>query len=132
VVGGLFVATQSTGNGANHASRVGTWSGSLVLEVLSTVRFLPAVPALFHELAHSSLLHDASRAIDTNLGASELLPMVAVLPFMLYQLAGFGTLRYVVSKGVNILINVAILGLIVVSYVANRMADYAEERILVG
>ena len=132
VVGGLFIASQSAANGANHSSRVGTWSGSLVLELLSTVPFLCAVPALFHELAHSSLLHDLSRTIDTNLGASELLPMVAVLPFMLYQLAGFGTLRYVVSKGVNVLINLAILGLIVVSYVANRMGNYTEERMLVG
>jgi hypothetical protein len=132
VVGGLFIAAQSAANGVDHSSRVGTWSGALVLELLSAVPFLCAIPALFHELAHSTLLHNASGAIDTNLGASELLPMVAVLPFMLYQLAGFGTLYYVVSKGVNVLINFAILGLIIVSYVANRMANYTVERMLVG
>jgi uncharacterized membrane protein len=133
VVGGLFIATQSAANGADHASRVGTWSGALVLELLSAVPFLAAIPALFHELAHSTLLHNAAAGqIDVNLGASELLPMVAVLPFMLYQLAGFGTLHYVVSKGVNVLINFLILGLIIVSYVANRMANYTEERMLVG
>jgi hypothetical protein len=134
IVGGLFIATQSAGVGADHSSRVGTWSGALVLELLCAVPFLCAIPSLFHELAHSALLHNASAgaAIDVNLGASELLPMVAVLPFMLYQLAGFGTLHYIVSKGVNLLINVGILALIIASYVANRMAEYAEERMLVG
>src|SRR5882757_3726699 len=32
VVAGLFIGTQSDGSGADHSSRVGTWSGSLVLE----------------------------------------------------------------------------------------------------
>jgi len=133
VVGGLFIGTQSSDRGADHSSRVGVWSGALVLELLSVVPFLCAVPPLFHQLAHSTLLHAAAPgAIDVNLGPSELLPAVAVLPFMLYQLAGFGTLHYIVPKGVNVIINLAILGLIVAAYIANRLGIYNVERPFVG
>jgi hypothetical protein len=51
---------------------------------------------------------------------------------MLYQLAGFGTLHYVVSKAVNGIINAGILLLIIASYIANRMGNFVEERMLVG
>jgi hypothetical protein len=130
VVGGLFIGTQSS---ADTASKIGVWSGSLVLELLAVVPFLAAVPALFHELANSTLLHPhAPGAVDVALGPSELLPAVAILPFMMYQLAGFGTLHYVLSKRANWLINLAILALIIASYVANRLAMYIEERMLVG
>src|SRR5260370_9164340 len=57
IIGGLFIGTQSTDEGANSTSRIGVWSGSLVLELLAVVPFLAAIPALFPELAHSSLLH---------------------------------------------------------------------------
>ena len=130
VVGGLFVATQSAGSGSDTSSRTGTWSGALVLELLSAVPFLCAVPALFHELANSTLLHArAPGAVDVSLGASELLPAVAILPFMLYQLAGFGTLHFVVSRPVNWVINIAFFGLILASYVANRLGNYGIERV---
>jgi hypothetical protein len=133
IVGGLYIGTQSTGAGADTSSQIGAWSGALVLELLAVVPFLAAVPSLFHELANSTLLHaKAPGAVDIALGASELLPMVAILPFMLYQLSGFGTLHYIVPKGVNWIINVGILGLIVASYVANREAAYAVERVLTG
>ena len=128
-IGGLFVGTQSDGKGADHASRVGLWSGALVIELLAVVPFLCAVPSLFHELAHSSLLHaKVPSAVDINLGPSELLPALAILPFMFYQLAGFGTMHYVIPKIANWIINLAILGLIIGSYVANRMGDYRWER----
>ena len=133
IVGGLFIATESEGRGADDASRTGVWSGALILELLAVVPFLCAVPALFHELASSTLLH--SRAPDTTnvaLGASELLPMMAILPFMLYQLAGFGTLHFVVSKAMNWLINIAVLGLIIAAYVAYREGAYVTERVLTG
>ena len=55
IVGGLFVATQSEGRGADDSSRTGVWSGALVLELLAVVPFLCAVPPLFHELASSTL-----------------------------------------------------------------------------
>lgn len=133
VVGGLFIGAQSAGAGADEPSRIGTWSGSLILELLAVVPFLAAVPALFYQLAHSTLLQAAVlNSIDVNLGASELLPMAAVLPFMLYQLAGFGTLRFVVPKPINWLINIAVLVLVVTAYVANRQANFPLERILVG
>jgi hypothetical protein len=133
IVAGLFIGTQSSNTGADHSSRIGTWSGSLVLELLAVVPFLCAVPALFHELAHSTLLHaSAPAAVDVQLGASELLPMVAILPFMLYQLAGFGTLHFIVPKSMNWAINIGILCLIVASYVANRLGSYHVERILTG
>src|SRR5580765_7148966 len=76
IVGGLFIASESEGKGADHSSRTGVWSGALVLELLAVVPFLCAVPPLFHELASSTLLH--GRPPDTvtvSLGASELLPM---------------------------------------------------------
>ncbi len=133
IVAGLYIGTQSTGAGADHASRIGTWSGSLVLELLAAVPFLCAVPPLFHQLANSTLLHAAApSAVTVQLGATEILPAMAILPFMLYQLAGFGTLHYVVSKPVNWMINVAILVLIVASYTANRMNAFVEERMLVA
>jgi hypothetical protein len=128
IVGGLFVGTESSGAGADNSSVVGTWSGSLVLELLAVVPFLCAVPALFHELATSALLHGrVPDAVHVSLGA-ELLPMVAILPFMLYQLAGFGTLHFVLRKPTNWALNMGILGLIIATYVANREAAYEWER----
>jgi len=129
IVGGLYIGTQSSGAGADRSSQIGTWSGALVLELLAVVPLLCAIPALFHQLAHSRLLHAvAPGAIDVTLGASELLPMVAILPFMLYQLAGFGTLDYIVPKPVNWAINIGILGLIIAGYVANREGAYGMEK----
>ena len=58
--------------------------------------------------------------------------MVAILPFMLYQLAGFGTLHFIVPKPVNWTINIGILCLIVASYVAYRQGSYHVERFLTG
>ena len=133
IVGGLFVATESEGRGADNSSRTGVWSGALVLELLAVVPFLCAVPPLFHELASSTLLHaKAPGAANVSLGASELLPMMAILPFMIYQLAGFGTLHFVVSRAANWVINFAILGLIIAGYVAYRQAAYDTERVLTG
>lgn len=133
IIGGLFIGTESSGAGADTSSKVGVWSGALVLELMCVVPFLCAVPTLFHELAHSRLLHAiAPGTIDVSLGASELLPAMAILPFMLYQLAGFGTLNYVVPKLVNWLLNILILCLIMASYVANRMESYTMERRVAG
>jgi hypothetical protein len=133
VVAGLFVGIQSQGEGSDHMSRIGVWSGSLVMELLSVVPFLCAVPPLFHELAHSTLLHArALDAIDVSLGWSELLPAVAVLPFMLYQLSGFGTLHFVIPKWINWAINIFIMVLIVASSVFNRQSDYSSEEKAVG
>ena len=58
--------------------------------------------------------------------------MVAILPFMIYQLAGFGTLHFVVSKSVNWAINIGILCLIIAGYVANREGAYHLERLFTG
>jgi hypothetical protein len=133
IVGGLYVGTQSSDAGADNSSKIGTWSGSLVLELLALVPFLCALPALFHDLANSALLHaKVPGTVDVALGASELLPMVAILPFMLYQLAGFGTLHFVLSKWSNWAINIGILCLIIASYVANREAAYDWERRFAG
>jgi hypothetical protein len=129
IVGGLFVGTQSSKEGADASSKIGTWTGSLVIELLCVVPFLCAVPALFHELAHSTLLHTkAFGAVDVTLGASELLPAVAILPFMLYQLAGFGTLNFVVPKAVNWFINILIFCLIMGSYVSYREEEFRLEK----
>ncbi len=133
IVGGLYIGSQASGSGADRSSQVGAWSGSLVLELLAVVPLMCAIPSLFHQLAHSRLLHAvAPGAIDLTLGASELLPMVAILPFMLYQLAGFGSLSYIVSKPANWAINIGIFSLITASYVANREGAYNwEKRIVV-
>lgn len=135
MVGGLYIGTQASGEGADGASKIGTWCGSLVIELLAAVPFLAAIPGLFHELAHSRLLHaiePATSAVDITLGASELLPMMAILPFMLYQLSGFGTLYYVVSKRANWAVNIGIFILIVTGYIANREAAYTIEKVLSG
>jgi len=79
LVGGLFIGTDSSGAGSDASSKIGVWSGSLVLELLSVVPFLCAIPSLFHELAHSALLHARlPGTVDVALGASELLPMTAI------------------------------------------------------
>jgi hypothetical protein len=102
-----------------------------VLELLGVVPLLCAIPTLFHQLANSTLLHTpALSAVNITLGASELLPAMAILPFMLYQLAGFGTLHYLVSKPVNWAINLGILGLIIGTVVANRQAAFGVEKSL--
>ncbi|MEO8123370.1 MAG: hypothetical protein ABI633_04915 [Burkholderiales bacterium] len=129
IVGGLFIGSQSDVAGADHASRIGTWSGALVLELLAVVPLLCAVPTLFHELAFSRLLHDAAPgAAPLALGVSQFIPAAAILPFMLYQLAGFGTLHFVVSNTMNWVINLCILALIVGANVANRQADFGVEK----
>jgi hypothetical protein len=129
VVGGLFVATQSEGKGADTASKTGLWSGALVLELLSAVPFLCAVPALFHQLANSTLLHvKAPGAVDVVLGPSELLPAMAIVPFVVYQLAGFGTLNYVVPRAANVAINFGIVVLFLATGVANRLEAFVAER----
>jgi hypothetical protein len=133
IVGGLFIGSESAGQGADGSSRTGAWCGALVLELLGVVPFLCAVPPLFHELANSNLLHSrAPGAVDISLGASELLPAMAILPFMVYQLAGFGTLHFLVSKQVNWVINIAILGLVIAAYTANRQGAYPVERMMAG
>ena len=133
VVAGLFIGSQSSGAGADNSSEVSLWSGALVLEFLSVVPFLSALPPLFHQLANSNLLHTrASDAVDLSLGLSEIIPAFAILPFMLYQLAGFGTLHYIVSKTTNWLLNSVIVVAIVVAYVANRTANYPVEKLVVG
>jgi hypothetical protein len=33
IVGGLFIGTQSSKDGADQVSKIGTWCGSLVLEL---------------------------------------------------------------------------------------------------
>jgi hypothetical protein len=129
IVGGLYIGTQSSETDADRSSKVGVWSGALVLELLAVVPLLCAMPSLFYELAHSRLLHATDfGTVDVSLGASELLPLIAILPFMLYQLAGFGTLHFVVPKAVNWAINIGIVCLIIASYVANRDGAYFWER----
>ena len=58
-----------------------------------------------------------------------MLPAIAILPFMLYQLTGFGTLNYIVTRPVNLGINLGIAGLIVAAYIANRTGTYDLERL---
>jgi hypothetical protein len=133
VVGGLFIGSQSSGAGADSASQVSLWSGGLIIEFLSVVPFLCALPPLFHQLANSTLLHTkALNAVDLSLGASELIPAVAILPFMLYQLSGFGTLGYIVSKMNNWILNLGILAMIIAGYIANRTANFSAEKAIDG
>ena len=133
VVAVIFMGSSATGTGADASSRTGVWSGALVLELLAVVPLLTAVPSLFHELANSKLLHDpAVTSTDVALGFSELIPAAAILPFMLYQLAGYGTLHFVLSKTSNLVVNLGILVLIVGSYVANRQGNFPVEKALVG
>jgi len=130
IVAGLFIATQSSGGTADPASKVATWAGALILELLGVVSLLNAVPALFHELAHSSLIKAlAPGATAVALGPTELIPAVAIIPFMVYQLAGFGTLHYIVPRAVNWIINLALLALIVTAHSANRANDFGLEMV---
>jgi hypothetical protein len=135
IIGGLYVGSESSGPGADSTSKTGVWSGALILEMLAVVPFLCALPSLFHELSHSTLLHSketadavATAASGSGWATSQMLPMVAILPFMLYQLAGYGTLHFVVPKVVNWLLNIVIFALIVASYIANREGEYPWER----
>jgi hypothetical protein len=122
-------ARNRSARGADTASKVGVWSGSLVLELLSAVPFLYAMPPLFHQLAIApccTLQRPAASPF------SQVLPAIAILPFMLYQLAGFGTFHYVIPKMANWIINLSILCLNVASYAASYQASWIAERALVG
>jgi hypothetical protein len=133
VVGGLFIGSQASGAGSDVASRTSLWCAGLVLEFLSVVPFLCALPALFHQLANSTLLHaHAPNAADVALGASELIPMAAIVPFLIYQLSGFGVMSYVISRSANLLLNSTIVAAIVAGYVANRMANFGVEKAVSG
>ena len=50
---------------------------------------------------------------------------------MFYQLAGFGTLNYIVSKTSNWTINIGILGLIAASTLANRQEAFERGKTIV-
>lgn len=133
IVAGLFVAVQTSGAGADPSSQTGLWCGGLIMELLAVVPFLCALPPFFHQLANSRLLHAlVPGTVDVSLGASELIPAVAILPFLLYQLCGFGTLSYVVSKSTNWAINISIVVLIVASYISNRTGSFGWEQVFSG
>lgn len=133
VIAGLFIGVQSSGPGADSASEVALWSGGLVLEFLSVVPFLCALPPLFHQLANSTLLHTkAPGAVDLSLGVSEIIPAFAILPFMLYQLSGFGTLQYVISKTSNWILHIVIFATIIAAYIANRTSHFSAEEAFTG
>lgn len=133
IVAGMFISALSSGANSDTASRVGLWCGALVLELMGIVSLLNALPTLFHQLANSELLHRiVPGAAPVALGASELIPALAIVPFMVYQLAGFGTLHFVVSRQVNWLINLSIPVLILTAYVANREAMFLLERLTGG
>ena len=133
VVAGLFIGSQVVGGGGDTSSKIGLASGALVMELLSAIPFLCAVPPLFHQLASSTLLHtQAPSAVEVSLGLSELLPAMAVLPFMLYQLAGFGTLHYILPKSANWALNLGIFGLIIASYASNRLGNFGAEKVIVS
>ena len=133
-IGGLFVGTQSEGKGCRSlvAGRpVERRAGDRIARGGAfPVRGAVTLPRA--RAQHAAARRSVPSTVDLNLGASELLPALAILPFMLYQLAGFGTMHYVIPKLANWIINVAVLGLIIASYVANRMGDYAWERHSVG
>lgn len=129
IVAGMFISAQSSGSTSDNASRVALWSGALVLELMGIVSLLNALPALFHQLANSELLHKLTPgAAPVALGASELIPALAIIPFMVYQLAGFGTLHYVVPRAANWLISLSIPVFILTGYVANREGMFMLER----
>jgi hypothetical protein len=129
VVAGIFIATDSTGAGGDNSSRVGLWSGALVLELMGVVSFLNAMPTLFHQLANSELLKKAvPGATEVALGYTELIPAAAIIPFIVYQLAGFGTLSYLVPKAVNWVYMIAIAALITIGYRANITNNFDLEK----
>ena len=129
VVAGIFIATDSTGGPGDNSSRVGLWSGALILEFMGIVSFLNAMPNLFHQLANSELLKRAAPgATEVALGYTDLIPAAAIIPFVVYQLAGFGTLSYLVPKLANWLITLAIVALIIVGRRANVTNDFALEK----
>lgn len=129
VVAGIFIATDSTGGSGDNASRVGLWSGALVLELMGVVSFLNAMPTLFHQLANSELLKRATPgSVEVALGYTELIPAAAIIPFIVYQLAGFGTLSYLVPKVVNWIYMIAIAALITIGYRANITNSFELEK----
>ncbi|MBP6777632.1 MAG: hypothetical protein KA151_10310, partial [Piscinibacter sp.] len=109
----------------------GLWSGALLLELMGVVSFLNAMPILFHQLANSELLKRAtSGATEVALGYTDLIPAAAIIPFAVYQLAGFGTLSYVVPKVANWIITLAIIALIAIGRRANVTNDFDLEKMV--
>ncbi len=133
VVGGFFLGSFSPGKRAGDAaSKVGLWAGQVVLEMLALVPFLMAVPPLFHELATSTLLKNTPGSQPNLLGASELIPAAALIPFVLYLLAGFSTIRYLVSTPVLYALSALIVFTVLGGYIANRNGWFEAELIIGG
>lgn len=133
IVAGLLIGSTNVGKtGGDAASRSATWAGQVVLDVLAFVPLLMAVPPLFHTL---TLIGTAggpgasSSAGDPNTfyGASELIPAAAIIPWAVFELAGYSTLAYLLEKSAHIAF-VIFVGLGVIGgYLANRNGWYAAE-----
>jgi hypothetical protein len=133
VVGGFFLGSFSPGKRAGDtASKVGLWAGQVVLEMLALVPFLMAVPPLFHELATSTLLKSTPGSQPNLFGVSELIPAAALIPFITYLLAGFSTIKYLVSKPVMYALCTLIVFTVLGGYTANRNGWYEAELIIGG
>jgi hypothetical protein len=131
VVGGFFLGAFSPGKrGGDAASKVALWAGQIVLEMLALVPFLMAVPPLFHELATSTLLKSTPGSQPNLFGASELIPAAALIPFVTYLLAGFSTIRYVISSGAMYALSAFIVFTVLGGYTANRNGWYEAELII--
>lgn len=131
IVGGFFLGSFTPGKrGADASSKVGLWAGQIVLEMLGLVPFLMAVPPLFHELATSTVLKSTPTVQPNFLGASELIPAAALIPFMVYLLAGFSTIWYLIPRSAMYTLCVFIVGTVLGGYVANRNGWFEAELII--
>ena len=110
IVGGLYVGTQSSGAGRRSFVQ-NRYLERIAGARVARGRALPVcrarvVPRTRH-IARCCTRGPPALSMSA-WAPPNCCPMVAILPFMLYQLAGFGTLHFVVSKPANWAINIGI------------------------
>ena len=96
----LELQRRYSGDGINST---GVWSSGVVMELLSIVPFLISVPLLFSELLQSAEFTSLEL-----LGA--FVPALSILPYVVYELAGYSVVSRLVPTSVSLLSVLMILG----------------------
>jgi hypothetical protein len=127
IVAGLLIGSSSSAKAGDAASKSATWAGQIVLDLLAFVPLLMAVPPLFHTLVDVANPNGLNTASSNYYGASELIPAFAMIPWTVYELAGYATLWYLVEKSLHVAFVVFVFLGVVGGYIANRNGWYPAE-----
>ncbi len=131
IVAGMLISAGGVGKrDQDAASRTGVWAGQVVMDVMAFVPLLMAVPPLFHSLTQIGLSGPPDD--QSHYGLSELIPASAIVPWAVFELAGYSTLGYVLKRPIHVLFVVLVAAGTVGGYVSNRNGWYTTELIVDG